>query len=537
MNQVARKSEQDRGPDFSLVFSRLEAEILKGDLSEKTKRAFLMKRFWERMPPERLPEWARLAQMAGELESVLAMLAWLNRRQPDCVAGWVQRLELLSVLGRKKEIARVMGAAGKHLDKEQRRVFHNAGAGHDPDPDDDIQAAREPFEQLRLRQQRIARFMELFRGREDCFARQWAGREDNRQGYVPVRRAMTAQDVEDHLGYRKTYGIYLLDTRSNVRLGVIDADIASAFRKPRLPAEQKRQVHREQNYMITRIKECSKSLGQRPLLEFSGNKGFHFWYFFNPAVQASTAKQALEEIRVGLQADLSVFKLEVFPKQASLSKKGFGNLVKLPLGVHRLSGKKSFFPECRDRRAEAQLDYLAGITPAAVDRIRQPAKKEESEKILVHPRWQQWAADWPELYALETRCPPMGQLICSCRNADTLTAREEKVIFQTIGFLPRAKSLLHYLFTFSSEYNPHLVDFQLSKIRGTPLGCRRVHSLLAYSGDLCQFENHASYIHPLLHVDDWTEKEGAPKAQKVENLASALENLKIAIRQTQKFIK
>jgi hypothetical protein len=37
---------------------------------------------------------------------------------------------------------------------------------------------------------------------------------------------------------------------------------------------------------------------------------------------------------------------------------------------------------------------------------------------------------------------------------------------------------------FLPDYNPHLVDFRLSRLRGTPLGCRRIHSLLSFTGEI-----------------------------------------------------
>ena len=212
-----------------------------------------------------------------------------------------------------------------------------------------------------------------------------------------------------------------------------------------------------------------------------------------------------------------------------------GNLVKLPLGIHRVSGKRSYFMECHDRSMEAQLDFLMRLQPlrpvaATVQRLTQNKKK-----VLVHPRLQKWAEAWPELHRLETLCPPLGQIIASCRQGRDLSAREEKTVFQTIGFLPRGKSLLHHLMMSTPEYNPHLVDFKLSKLRGTPLGCKRIHSLLGFTGDMCPFDDEEGYAHPLLHVGEWKNR-GRSKSEKIENLQSALDNLKLAVSQVQRFM-
>jgi hypothetical protein len=114
--------------------------------------------------------------------------------------------------------------------------------------------------------------------------------------------------------------------------------------------------------------------------------------------------------------------------------------------------------------------------------------------------------------------------------------REEKILFHTVGFLPRAKTLMHRLLSAQAEYNPHLVDFKLSRVRGKPLGCRRIHSLVNFAGDLCRFERSSEYPHPLLHLTVWDDAQ-ACKAERVDNLAGAIESLKLAINQVERFLK
>jgi hypothetical protein len=86
------------------------------------------------------------------------------------------------------------------------------------------------------------------------------------------------------------------------------------------------------------------------------------------------------------------------------------------------------------------------------------------------------------------------------------------------------------------EYNPHQVDYRISRLRGTPLGCRRIHDLLEFVGTFCRFDRPASYPHPLLHIDGWEAPSGPP-SEKVADLAGAIERLQIAIGQVQRFLK
>jgi hypothetical protein len=537
MQTKSAKIEKKTSPDLTLLLAKIEAAVIKGEDSTKCQLVVAKEGLWNDAKPEVLLKLARLAQMAGETEGALRVLAHINRSAPDLIEPWMERIELLSILARRKELAKVLAASRKYIGEIRygawaKTVNDSVPAGFDPD----LEAETTPFEQLHRRQQAIARFLELFSGRRDCFARQWVDKAGGKQGYVPVRRAMTAQDVEDHLSGRKTYGIYLMQADARVKTAVLDADLNKKFRQKTLKAGDKSIVRRERHYLISRVRDLAGEIGLKPLTEFSGGKGFHFWFFFNPPAKAAVAREVLNRIKHGVCGDLSTFNLEVFPKQDDLSGKGLGNLVKLPLGIHRLSGKRSFFIECREQANEAQLKVLENVELVDPASLLVQGGKSERARVLVHPRWQKWAEDFPELYGLEKMCPPMAQIIAACRSGGSLSIKEEKVIFQTFGFLPRAKTLLHYLGAFLSEYNPHLVDFKLSRIRGTPLGCRRIHTLLGYEGDFCRFEPSVEYFHPLLHLKQW--QAGIKnKAEKVENLSAALDNLKIAIGQVGRFLK
>jgi len=524
-------------PDFRIVLSRVEKEILRGENREACLKYLSREDIWKNIETEAQLKWARLAQMAGGVETSLKVLSHINRTCPEFQKAWAERMELLALIGSKEEVAQVLAEAKVAVDEDVYMMFtrflKDMGS---PGSEEDVDAASAPFEGYRRRQDAIERYLELFSGREDCFARQWVNKSEGKQGYVPVRRPLEPADIEEHLRGFKTYGLYLLDSGSCVRTAVIDADLSREFRGAGLKADDKKLVRREGLYLFQRIKELSEDAGLSPLLELSGGKGYHFWYFFDPPAEASRAKKALLPITKYLSGDLSAFGLEVFPKQDQLSGKGFGNLVKLPLGIHRLTGKRSYFLECHDRSIEGQLDYLRKVKTARLDELSIPKKGDPDEKILVHPRWKKWAEEYPALARLESCCPPIAQIIATCRQGKGISMREEKVMFQTIGFMPEAKKLLHYLMAFDPDYNPHLVDFKLSRLRGRPLGCKRIHSLLNFTGEVCPFDQDKEYDHPLLHLGPW-EEFTRPRAEKVENLSAALDNLKLAISRLERFVK
>jgi hypothetical protein len=523
-------------PDFTLLLARMEKKIVKGDDLSRCLNILSRKDVWARLEEPHQLQWAKLAQMAGTVDTALEILGHVNRVHPECIEAWTERLDLLAILDRREELVQVLGQAQRFIGEGRCRSWLKMTRTGQQDRDDnDVDAALAPFERLQHRQSVIARYMDLFSGREDCFARQWSDKQEGKQGYVPIRRPMEPSDVEDHLSGRKTYGIYLLRSDATVKTAVIDVDIAKKFRNGKVTSEEKRLIVRERDYLLSRIQELGNAHGLNPLVEFSGGKGYHFWFLFEFPIPAGEAKTCLTDITAMLAKDVSCFNLEVFPKQGQLTGKGMGNLVKLPLGVHRLTGRRSYFVGCHDRATDAQLDFLTRLEPISATAVSRQRQDQKEKKLLVHPRIKKWAEDWPELYRLETLCPPLGHIIAASRQGKALSQREEKILFQTIGFLRRGKSLLHHLLMSGPDYNPHLVDFKLSRLRGTPLGCRRIHSLLGFTGDMCGFDVQDEYAHPLLHLGEW-KGAGQVKAEKVENLQSALENLKLAVVQVQRFI-
>lgn len=526
-----------KGIDFSLILSRMEKQLLAGENIAACRRVVAREDLWRRLETDRQVKWARLAQLAGDVETALAVLAAISRNQPDMAEAWNDRLELLSILHRPEQAAQVLAAARAALAPEAYAgLAKKFGAPSHAEGEEDVGPSARPFEDLKRRHALLARFMDLFSGREDCFARQWANKTEQRQGYVPVRRPMEIQDLEEHLSGRKTYGIYLLKQDGAVSTAVIDVDLAKDFRNGKLVSEQRDLVKREQAYLFSRIKEISADMGLQAAIEFSGGKGFHFWFLFESPVGAALARGALQRISDAVRKDVRAFHIEVFPKQDRLSGKGLGNLVKLPLGIHRATGKRALFLGCHHRTLDAQLAFVGQLKPCPTQGLVAAEHSVESEKISVHPRWRQWADEYPELHRLEMACPPIGQVVAACRNKAAMSQREEKVLFQTVGFLPRAKTLMHYLAAFSPDYNPHMVDYRLSRLRGSPLGCRRIHSLMGFQGDLCDFRKKGEYAHPLLHLDEWQET-GAVKAEKVENLSDAIESLKRAIVRVERFLR
>ncbi len=499
-------------------------------------RAFAGGVFWADFSDEEIVDVAVVvAQQHGLFDQGEAVFRWLNRERPNFVDGWKAHAELLDTLGKRREAAQLVAQARRFLPAEARGDWQLSNAPA-PDAAEDEASLLAPFVQLRREENDLQGYMVLFRGREEAFARQWANRDEGKQGYVPVQRPMQPEDVREHLLGRKTYGIYLLTGESRVWTGVIDVDLVAGLRDMQAAVKEKAAIRRESLYLYSRLMELAGNAGLTCIAEVSGGKGYHFWFPLDQPVAAVDMRFGLKTLLGNLGNDLRCFSVEIFPKQDQLTGKGFGNLVKLPLGIHRVTGRKSSLVGAKGQTMPEQLAWLRSLQPAPAAKMLELAQQQCTANVMVHPKLVAWAAQYPELAQLEAKCSMLGQVIVMARAGKELSVREEKILLGTVGHLQRGRLLLHYLFSKMPEYNRPLLDFKISKIRGTPLGCKRIHSLMEQSGggDLpCHF-NRGGYAQPLLHLEEYAPQPAMQ--EKVINLKDALVSLKTAIVQVERFL-
>ena len=229
-------------------------------------------------------------------------------------------------------------------------------------------------------------------------------------GYRPDRTPWKVRDLRDHVEGKKTYGHYLCDQESLVKLFVFDIDfektgtwierpdlsdvpldadleaVLAANTKvhqatPRADWLDRRHPGRawyklQLRTMVEMLSQVvHRELGMACASAYSGNKGAHVYGFFDQPVPASEARAAA---LVALEIAGSTFNpayefaptrgsnfykytdpspetgfenlsIELFPKQSSMDDKDLGNLCRLPGGVNKKNPKdQAFFIDQRE---------------------------------------------------------------------------------------------------------------------------------------------------------------------------------------------
>jgi hypothetical protein len=207
-------------------------------------------------------------------------------------------------------------------------------------------------------------YLQIFRGREDYFAQQ------GEDWYFPVPNSLDEFYVRRHLDGDATFGVYVLNCESCCHLVCIDIDIPKGdlgtvdFSNPTV----KYGFLKEKLDAV--LKALSGPLAVPPesiLLEETGGRGYHIWVPFSGPVPGQTAVRFGEVLKAHLD-----FEIEFFPKQGLLTpNRKFGNLIKLPLGLHRKYGcRSSFFYSSSEglhaiNGLAANLAHLRAIVPIA----------------------------------------------------------------------------------------------------------------------------------------------------------------------------
>jgi TOTE conflict system, Archaeo-Eukaryotic Primase domain/Primase C terminal 1 (PriCT-1) len=171
----------------------------------------------------------------------------------------------------------------------------------------------------------LARFRELFVvGNPDAFAVQ---NEDG--SYFPHRQVLTDAHLKYHAEGLHTLGVYTVRPGTNdTKLLVWDFD------------NEDLQVASNQAAALVQALVMQANMPWGWLMEFSGRKGYHVWLFLEEYMPADVVRRAG---LAALQLAGLPLSTEVYPKQTEVT--DLGNLIKLPLGKHQVSGAMSRFVE------------------------------------------------------------------------------------------------------------------------------------------------------------------------------------------------
>jgi len=511
--------------------------------------------------------WGRLCEAAGEAglalteyqlalrddpEDVVALsrLATLYEEHGDadkaieCAERWVKAapgdgeamgglLELLLDTDRFERAREIIaGPTGKALDPGDRaaweaRIRAAAKAAGEAEEDADVPPGLPTDAD-------VVRFHHLFSGRENVYARQWAA-EGGEGGYTPVREPLTVAAARNHLLGNITVGVYPVRLDNTVTFFAFDIDIRKrALARARGSLAEARRIKEAVAQESQRMQAELAGLGLSALLEDSGYKGRHLWVFLEAPEDAAVVRQFGALFMRSCPLGAPDLQLEFFPKQASTGS-GIGNLIKLPLGIHRRTGRRSRLLQedgtpCADPyttlRQQARVSREALY--AAISRLKarqveaepappapEPAPEEAEAPTpdrgeireafpTAPPAWT--AADFetnPEVSHLMRHCPVLAALKTKVDDHRRLTHDEQVVLMHSLGHSGAGVLAVNYLLEACVDVPP-TARLQ-SVFSGNPISCPKIRKRIPHvTGAVpcnCQFDiASGQYPNPRLHL-------------------------------------
>jgi hypothetical protein len=329
-----------------------------------------------------------------------------------------------------------------------------------------------------------------------------------------------------------TVGVYVVRLDNTATFFAFDIDINKrALAKARGSLNESRRLRDLTASEGRRLQAALSDLGIPSLMENSGYKGRHLWCFLEIPEAAAVVHQFgvlfLEKFPLESR-DLHV---EFFPKQAAVGS-GVGNLIKLPLGIHRRTGRRSYLlrpdgtaeqdPHGALRRQQkvarealhAAIGVLKASPAVSISRPSGEGESEGDEPAAAHPAtpapptpppaWT--AADFetnPEISHLMSHCPVLNALKEKVDKHRRLNHDEQIVLAHGLGHSGPGVLAVNYLFDACVDIPP-TARLQ-SRLSGNPVSCPKIRKRIPHiTGSVpcnCSFDFAPNqYPNPRLHL-------------------------------------
>lgn len=335
-------------------------------------------------------------------------------------------------------------------------------------------------------------FLNLFQGREGVFARQWEGG----QGYSPVRPegSINTDDIALHIHGAETYGIYPVRKDNTVKLICFDVDLPKNFaevEEDALVTDKSNLLPQVKNICTVAVDVLRRrSFTSRGILiEDTGGRGYHVWCFLESPIPAANARKFAYSILTKAKVQC-----EVFPKQDEVAEGEYGNLIKLPLGLHKKYKRYSKLIDMTKGRIltiEDPFGHLNEIVTIPISIISEITHETVKQKELEPTRPKE--ARTPakilvkEVTGETLKSPRIGDLFEKCRAFSNLKKKavsqhhldhvERLALAYIMINTEDGEEVLHQILNNCSDYDRDCTQKEIDylKARGMrPIGCRRL---------------------------------------------------------------
>lgn len=289
----------------------------------------------------------------SEVTSVELMQAYTDLQEYENARFWMEQTGRLQA--RKKHFTSTVSTA----------------LSTQPDTPDGVKTSDSTGIQLDLTERTPLLMLETFAGRDDIYSVENTSAGQHRKTELQ-ERPLTEQQLLDHLRGKQTVGTYIQRPNATVRFIVWDIDISKQF----LLKQGNRGVEFDAclQKAFQKAKEIQKLLenkGMNGYIEFSGFRGFHVWLFLSEWIPVRFSNMLTDRIEEDIIPDNDIT-VESFPNKVRLKAGRFGQVLKIPYGIHVRSGLRSYFIDDDGQpitNIDAFADTLASYSLSAIRKV------------------------------------------------------------------------------------------------------------------------------------------------------------------------
>ncbi len=262
--------------------------------------------------------------------------------------------------------------------------------------------------------------------------------------------------------------------------------------------------------MAMAVKKLIRQMGLNAYIEWSGNRGYHVWLFFSEWIPTRYATM-LSYIIDQKMPDDNEITIEFFPNKSRIKEGKFGQVIKIPYGVHGKTGERSFF---LDNSGLPEMDIDNAIDTFAKSSLSEVKKviaaNTESQEDQVKTEVDRDLSPFGDLPSsvkeVLNNCSLMRYLCLKSVKASYLTHFERLTVLYVFGHLGAdGQDFVHKVMSFTLNYKHHVTEGFIRKMPEKPISCVKLRDqykqLTAEFGCSCVFKrNKNCYPSPVLHA-------------------------------------
>lgn len=368
--------------------------------------------------------------------------------------------------------------------------------------------------EIEMTSDEVGEYMEFFVGREDLYTSDTLSREGKRKA-EEVLEPLTPDVVKKHLSGTETIGTFLQRSNATVKFLVVDIDISRKILLSQSDEEMKKRYLEKAFHMAEELVKQLQHMGLQGHIELSGYRGYHVWIFFEewiPVRYANLLSDVIAERLNGKEADEDI-QIEYFPNKTKVNKGRRGQCIKLPLGIHPVSGRRSLFLnedfQIYARQQDALRDFVKCSLKSikkAISANRTAMERADHAPVEVDSNLEGFGTLPEAVKVVLQSCNLVRYLCQKARTTHYLNHFERLTVLYVFGHLgDDGKEFVHKVMSFTLNYSYQTTQKFINRCPEKPISCLKLRDqykqLSAGIGCSCVFKRSKDcYPSPVLHA-------------------------------------